>query len=134
MSDAPSNFESLGGGRFRYNDGVRVRQIVVDRAGGTRFVTIEGVGTRRFENADAGRRRGREATPGTLAAPMPGRVVKVIAAAGDSVVKGQELVVLEAMKMEIKIAAPVDGRVKAVHVKAGDSCDAGQTLVEIDAS
>ncbi len=131
---APRRFtgDAQGGGRFRVTDGTASWSIVVDRAGGSRWITIEGMGTVRVERAVPGRRRGREAAAGELAAPMPGRVVKVLVAVGDAVGKGQDLVVVEAMKMEIKVAAPHDGHVKAVHVAAGDPCAAGPALVEIE--
>jgi biotin carboxyl carrier protein len=124
--------ESLGGGRFRMSDGSRSWHVVADRIGPEIVITIEGLGTARIERKQTGRRRGREHVEGVLAAPMPGKVVKVSVAAGETVTKGQDLVVVEAMKMEIKISAPAEGRVRAVHVAAGDPCDAGQVLVEMD--
>jgi acyl-CoA carboxylase subunit alpha len=64
-------------------------------------------------------------------APVPGTVVKVEVAAGDEVVAGQTLVVLEAMKLEHRICAEVDGTVAAVTVSVGDRVDAHQLLVEM---
>ena len=52
-------------------------------------------------------------------------------AVGDSVTKGQPILVLESMKMENTIASPIDGTVSAVHVAAGDAVQHGQTLAEI---
>jgi 3-methylcrotonyl-CoA carboxylase alpha subunit len=68
---------------------------------------------------------------GDLLAPMPGRVRKVAAAAGDRVVRGMVLIVLEAMKMEHAIRAPKDGILKRLLVKEGDLVDAGVELAEI---
>jgi biotin carboxyl carrier protein len=68
---------------------------------------------------------------GTVTAPMPGKVVKVLVAAGDAVTAGQPLVVVEAMKMETTLAAEIDGTVKTVNANAGDTVDAGAVLVEI---
>ncbi|MPZ74759.1 MAG: ATP-grasp domain-containing protein, partial [Nitriliruptorales bacterium] len=62
-----------------------------------------------------------EAVGGTLTSPMPGTVTVVNVSAGDAVVAGQTLLVVEAMKMEHAIGAPVDGVVKSVHVQAGDA-------------
>ncbi len=129
---APFTIEDLGGGRFRIIDGATPRRVLADRVGSEIVLTIEGLGTERIERKAAGRRRGREQAEGMLAAPMPGKVVKVAVAAGESVAKGQDLVVLEAMKMEIKISAPAEGRVRAVNVAAGDPCEAGQVLVEME--
>jgi 3-methylcrotonyl-CoA carboxylase alpha subunit len=70
---------------------------------------------------------------GTVVAPMPGKVVKVLIAPGDTVAPGQPLVVVEAMKMETTLAAEIDGTVTVVNVEAGGMVDAGAVLVEIEA-
>ena len=62
-------------------------------------------------------------------APMPGNILDVKVKAGDSVTKGQTLVVLEAMKMENEIPAPKDGKVAQVVVTKGATVGAGDTLV-----
>lgn len=74
----------------------------------------------------------RESGPSRLTAPIPGKVVVVKVAAGDEVVEGQPLVVLEAMKMENELAAEQPGRVFAVHVADGDTVESGQLLVELE--
>jgi biotin carboxyl carrier protein len=66
-----------------------------------------------------------------LTAQMPGRVVDVLVGAGDAVKKGQTLLLLEAMKMEIRVSAPHDGVIKGVFTQKGDVVDRGQRLVEI---
>jgi 3-methylcrotonyl-CoA carboxylase alpha subunit len=68
----------------------------------------------------------------SLAAPMPATVVNVVVAPGARVTKGDTLVLLEAMKMELPIRALGDGIVKAVHCRAGDLVRADQELVEIE--
>ena len=72
---------------------------------------------------------GADQTEGGLLAPMPGSVVTVAVKAGDSVVKGDLLVVLEAMKMEHRVVAPHDGRVEEVRVGAGASVNTDDVLV-----
>ena len=69
--------------------------------------------------------------PAPLIAPMPGLVVRVAVAVGDTVAAGQGLVVVEAMKMETTLAAEIAGTVSAVHVAAGAMVDAGALLVEV---
>ena len=64
-------------------------------------------------------------------APMPGNILAVNVAAGDSVKKGQVLMVLEAMKMENEIMAPRDGRVTAVAVAKGAAVESGALLCTI---
>jgi len=67
-----------------------------------------------------------------IVAPMPGRVVRVLVAPGDSVEARQPVVVVEAMKMENELRSPKAGRVKDVAVAAGTSVEAGRVLVVID--
>ena len=65
-------------------------------------------------------------------APMPGKILKVNAAAGAAVKKGDVLVVLEAMKMENEICAPQDGTIATVECAAGDSVESGKVLVSLN--
>src|SRR4051794_26356619 len=65
-------------------------------------------------------------------APMPGLVKQVAVKPGDSVSRGQRLLVLEAMKMENDILAPRDGVVKAVRVQGGDAVENGRPLVVLE--
>jgi len=74
---------------------------------------------------------GHHHTVGELTAPMPGQVRAVNVRAGDAVTKGQTLMVLEAMKMEIRIQSRMDGVVKSLTVKAGQTVEREQILVEI---
>ena len=67
----------------------------------------------------------------TINAPMPGNIVNVQVKAGDTVTKGQVLLVLEAMKMENEIMAPRDGVIAGVHVNKGDSVDSGKLLISM---
>ncbi|MGY1918976.1 acetyl-CoA carboxylase biotin carboxylase subunit [Pseudomonas tolaasii] len=69
---------------------------------------------------------------GTVKAPMDGAIVEVRVSAGENVVKGQLLVVLEAMKMEHPLTAGIDGVVKGVQVTAGDQVRNRQVLLEIE--
>ncbi|HEX7776923.1 MAG TPA: biotin/lipoyl-containing protein, partial [Parvibaculum sp.] len=70
-----------------------------------------------------------EADTGALKAPMPGKIVQVLAAAGAKVRKGAALIVMEAMKMEQTLAAAADGVIASVNVAAGDQVEAGAALV-----
>ena len=65
-------------------------------------------------------------------APMPGKVVRVLAQPGDEVKARQGLVVVEAMKMESEIGSPKAGRVKEVAVTPGTSVEAGRLLVVVE--
>ena len=111
-----------------------------DRSGVKRTMTVE-VGGRRFEVAywaqnGPARRGGAKpalrpaarrapglgaAEPGAVLAPMQGTIVKVAARAGDRVKEGQQICVLEAMKMENEIASPIAGKLVELRVEPGDN-------------
>jgi biotin carboxyl carrier protein len=63
---------------------------------------------------------------------MPATVVRVQATAGDRVSRGDVLIVLEAMKMELPIKAPFEGVISAVNCRAGELVQPGVGLIEID--
>ena len=69
---------------------------------------------------------------GDVKAPMPGLVVEVPVAIGQTVAKGDKVLILEAMKMENVIKAAGDGVIKAVHVSKGMAVEKGQLLIEIE--
>lgn len=65
----------------------------------------------------------------TVTAPMPGTILNVNVSVGQTVTKGQVLLILEAMKMENEIVAPVDGKIASISVDKGKSVNAGDVLV-----
>lgn len=67
-----------------------------------------------------------------VAATMAGTVWKVLVKPGDAVAGGQDVVILESMKMEIPIAAEQGGVVRVVRIKEGDFVNAGDVLVELE--
>ncbi|MFJ4846427.1 MULTISPECIES: biotin carboxylase N-terminal domain-containing protein [unclassified Streptomyces] len=70
--------------------------------------------------------------PGSLLAPMPGTVVRIAeVAVGDKVAAGQQLLWLEAMKMEHRVAAPADGVLTALHAEVGRQVDVGTVLAVV---
>ena len=75
---------------------------------------------------------GAEEAAGSLTAPMPGRIVKVMTQQGARVGRGDALLILEAMKMEHTITAPADGTVKSVHYAAGEQVLEGAELVSME--
>jgi acetyl/propionyl-CoA carboxylase alpha subunit len=72
-----------------------------------------------------------ERAPGSLVAPIPGTVVRVLVEAGEAVAAGDLLVVLEAMKMEHRVTSPAAGTVAEVRVKAGQTVDGDDVLVVV---
>jgi acetyl/propionyl-CoA carboxylase alpha subunit len=80
--------------------------------------------------APSTRRRERHTAIQVVAAPMPATVINVLVNEGQAVRKGDTIVVLEAMKMELPIRAAADAVVTAVRCRAGDLVPADATLVE----
>lgn len=99
--------------------------------GAERWLALDGR-TYRAERVRRRRRQGQAGSGGdALAATMPGQIVAVAVQAGDEVERGQLLVLMEAMKMELRVTAPRDGSVARVLVQQGDAVERGQTLVEM---
>ena len=133
MSASP-RIVSLGDGEYLVE--VDGRQHVVHVAGepGNRWMhwnghvfqrPFEEVRVPRARRADAGARQ-------SFTAPMPATVLKVAVEVGASVRKGDTLLVLEAMKMELPIRAEADAKVSAVRCKPGELVQAGAVLVELE--
>ena len=136
QTGAASADKTNGGNHFTSEHAVRQVFVTALGGGGEVLVTFDG---RTASVTLNGRRNRRPADAGAHAqgdqsvrAPMPGRVLRVLVAAGDEVAAGQGIVVVEAMKMENELRAPKAGRVKDVSVLAGASVDAGKVLVVIE--
>ena len=97
------------------------------RQAGEITVQVDGREYRLYDGRQ--RRRAPASAPGDLHAPMAGRIIRVLAKAGDSVQAGDTLLILEAMKMEQQITAPHDGVVSSLLCGEGDQVAAGQELV-----
>jgi biotin carboxyl carrier protein len=117
---------------FQVRDGTRAAaRLHLARDGDAVHVSWEGVAYTLLEEREGAVRPLRH-DQGALEAPMPGRVAAVRVRPGQSVAKGEELLVVEAMKMENALRAPRDGVVRAVHVTSGDMVAPGRPLVEIE--
>ena len=123
--------QATGDGRLRLHSDSGDTVAEVTAAGARRFVRL---GSLEFvlERDASGRRRGAAAAGSGLDAPMPGVVTRVLVAAGDTVIKGQPLLALEAMKMEHLIRAPRDGRIRSIAASAAAMVQGGATLVELE--
>jgi 3-methylcrotonyl-CoA carboxylase alpha subunit len=104
---------------------------VAVRQGDKVFVSFQG---RQFtvEKARPRARGGAGAGSGELRAPMPGLIVDVLCSEGDKVVKGDKLVVLEAMKTQQAFAAPFDGVVTKVAVSKGQQVADGDIMAAVE--
>ena len=115
-------------------DGHRVRAFVAADEHAT-WVFIEGR-TFRFEKARQGSKRFEKARGGSrgltdLSAPMPATVLRILTAPGKAVRRGETLILLEAMKMELPLRAPQDGTVTEVRCAEGELVQPGSVLVEM---
>ena len=99
--------------------------------GAKRWVTVNGKTFLLTKSSGTKRGGGKHEHSGNLSAPMPGQIRAVNVKEGDAVTKGQTLVVLEAMKMEIRVQAPFDGVVKSVAVEVSQIVEREQALIEI---
>jgi len=127
----PVDVQPAGPGTFLWREGDRVETFHCVRDGDLVHLSWRGAAYRLEEDSESSRSAHR-AVPGALEAPMPGRVIAVRIAPGQSVTKGQELLVVEAMKMENALRAPRDGVVKAVAAAVGDMVSPGAVLVELE--
>ena len=113
-------------------DGVR-RQYLVDRDDHLYHVDSP-LGYTRLQQLTRFPATARGETPGSLHAAMPGIVVRILVEVGQRVDEGQELLVVEAMKMEHRILAPRAGTVTEITVSLGDSIAAGTLLAVVEAA
>jgi acetyl-CoA carboxylase biotin carboxyl carrier protein len=67
-----------------------------------------------------------------IKAPMTGKIVSIVVKAGDKVSAEDEVIIMDAMKMEIPVYAPEDGTIKEINVKEGDSVKTDQLLMTLD--
>jgi 3-methylcrotonyl-CoA carboxylase alpha subunit len=123
--------EPAGPGVFVVRDGPRASTLHLATDGAGVHLSWEGVAYTLVQEREGARAAPRH-DPGALQAPMPGRVALVRVVPGQRVARGEELLVVEAMKMENALRAPREGVVRAVHVAAGDLVGPGRPLVELE--
>lgn len=114
--------------------------LFVERREGTYYILIEGdryaiqvEDARQRQLKAMGGARDEEHGTASIAAPMPGLVVKVLVAVGDVVEAGQGLLILEAMKMENEIRSPRPGVVRSLNTVAGQAVNQGDLLAVVGA-
>jgi acetyl/propionyl-CoA carboxylase alpha subunit len=97
-----------------------------------RWVTVNGQTFVLTKSSGSKRRGAGQDHASELAAPMPGLVRAVNVHEGEAVTKGQTLLLLEAMKMEIRVQAPKDAVIKKLFVKQGQTVEREQILIEVE--
>ncbi len=135
--DLPDGSAPLGAPRWDGDalsftlDGRAIRATVA-RDGDLLMVVLDGA-THELRHRDPRAPSGEElAGGGRIIAPMPGRVLQVLAAPGDRVARGAVLLVMEAMKVQMRITAPIAGTVQAVRCAVGDLVEDGAELVVVE--
>jgi biotin carboxyl carrier protein len=135
IEDASFTVSMAGPGMYRVSDGTRHWTVAVAGPPDNRWLHVDGL-VAQFDVGGADARsnvRARSARPAPfeLSAPMPATVIRVLVEVGSAVTRGQTLIMLEAMKMELPVRTPRDGVVKAVHCKAGELVQPGINLLDI---
>ena len=130
----PLQLQNLSNGGWRILLNGKSHTIYAASQGDQRFVQVDAAAyTLTVPNTKPTRRK-TASTGDELIAQMPGQVTAVLVKAGDETTRGQTLLILEAMKMEIRVAAPADGHVQQVLVQLGDVVERGQHLVLFEAT
>ena len=123
----------LGNGAYRLTKGTRSHMAYAVGPADARWVFLDGrVYVVDVAPQASGGRRKRGDDQGILAAPMPATVVAIIVEPGQRVAKGDVLIMLEAMKMELPIKAPRDGSVKTIACRPGELVQPGVPLLELE--
>ncbi|MBS0541228.1 MAG: biotin/lipoyl-binding protein, partial [Proteobacteria bacterium] len=118
------SFEAAVVRRTAFDGGIDYTVFAGD-GGGRRLRLVDPLDVTQYEAAGA--------DEGAVRSPLPGKIIDLRVKAGDSVSKGQALLVLEAMKMEHTLVAPADGKVKSVRYAVGEQVAEGADLVEFEA-
>jgi len=132
VGDAAVTVEEIGPGEWQVTIDGRGHRLFMAGGADAPWIWHDGVAYRP-EVADPARavRVRRRDVSGDLAAPMPATVRTIHVGAGDVVTRGQTLVVLEAMKMELPLKAPADGTVTSIACRVGELVQPGVPLVVI---
>ncbi len=93
---------------------------------------LAGVPESQETNSGGKPKRPKPSKPGDVAPPMPGRVVKILAAIGDQVQAGDPLLIIEAMKMESQVPAPINGKVATILASEGDNVKTDETVIQLE--
>lgn len=132
VNDADFEIEPVADGEYLVSDGTRRWRVVIAGPADARWVFVDGQVERVEVVTPTSSRARSRSGPSDMSAPMPATVVKVLVEPGASVAKGDPVLMLEAMKMELAVRAARTGIVRAVHCKQGELVQPGVQLLEID--
>ena len=124
--------EEIKPGQLKIKIGERLIKSIITEGEKEKFVFVNGQVFRVKPVELTGKRKVRKKEEGNLSSPISGKVVSVKVKNGESVKKGEVLMVIEAMKMEYLIRAPYSGKVKNINFKEKDQVEIGQSTIELD--
>ena len=124
--------EELKPGQLKLKVGDRIVKSVITEGDKEKYVFVDGHVFRVKPVELTGTRKKKKKEEGDLTSPISGKVVNVKVKKGDSVKKGDVLMVIEAMKMEYLIRAPYNGKVKNINFKEKDQIEIGQKTVDLE--
>ncbi len=130
----PVQTQPLANGGWRLLLNGQSHTVYAAAQGDQRFVQVDAASYTLTVPNSKSVRRTTQTGGAELVAQMPGQVTAVLAQAGEEAARGQTLLILEAMKMEIRVTAPSDGHVQEVLVKQGAVVERGQRLVVFEAA
>jgi biotin carboxyl carrier protein len=123
--------EEIKPGQLKLKIGNKLIKSVITEGNKEKFVFVDGEVFKVRPVQLTGMKKEKRKDEGDLSSPISGRVVSVKIKNGDSVKKGDILMVIEAMKMEYLIRAPYNGKIKKVYFKEKDLIEIGQQTIEL---
>jgi 3-methylcrotonyl-CoA carboxylase alpha subunit len=132
VGDASFQVEPIGDGLYRVSDGTRRWLVAAAGPPANRWIWVQGHAAQLEIQREARSRPRTRSSSEPLAAPMPATVLRLLVAPGARVTKGETVLILEAMKMELPIRAPRDGVIRAIHCQPGELVQPGVNLLDLE--
>jgi 3-methylcrotonyl-CoA carboxylase alpha subunit len=132
VGDATFQVEPMGDGLYRVSDGTRHWLVAAAGPPANRWIWVHGHAAQVEIQRDVRSRQRTRSSSEQLAAPMPATVLRLLVESGTRVTKGETVLILEAMKMELPIRAPRDGLIRAIHCQPGELVQPGVNLLDLE--
>jgi biotin carboxyl carrier protein len=132
VGDATFNVEAIGPGLYRVSEGSRHWLLAVAGPPENRWIWVNGRVAELEIHRDVRSRPRTRSSNEQLASPMPATVLRVLVEPGARVSKGETVLILEAMKMELPVRSPRDGVIRAIHCQPGELVQPGVNLLDLE--
>lgn len=132
VADATFAVEPIGDGLYRVSDGTRRWLVAAAGPPDNRWIWVQGRAAQLEIQREVRSRPRTRSSSEQLAAPMPATVQRLLVEPGARVTKGETVLILEAMKMELPIRAPRDGLIRAIHCQPGELVQPGVNLLDLE--